>query len=436
MKKLLMGIALLGAFSFSFAQTTAAGNAFANWLGNRNNDTMLQILGQAHSVNSTLVTPNELFEFQGYSGNISMNVGAFDTSFVSQFAASSSHSSMVAYRDYVSYLNSLFTVVPWGPSGTSYPFVQIQGSCKAKGGTFGNKLSNISISGNTTAGEEVFFYHRVNSNQFVFRWHAQTSDFYRDYSGSTLSAQQSQYSVVAFGVDTISVCQKPVNLYYWTVGAYPGGSANMATVAGMREWARPWVRSWDVSGVYSPRAGISHTPVLSAGQAAEPCPGTECVYVPPGGGTGGEEGGETIDTEAEAGACSQVTGNWFTKFWANLEVTLECQLVPSENFSDRVTANYNALKERVPFGFVNWLVQGQECYLGSDEMIPSTSSTYCSNGQIVIDFPFMGEVRPFVIALYGEDNVAVAWWHEWIRPMLYWGFMAAFVAWAFRMFLS
>ena len=82
MKKLLMGIALLGAFSFSQAQTTAAGNAFANWLGQRDDNLMVQILGQAYGASSSVVTPALTFASGTYVGTIVMNVAQFDTSFV------------------------------------------------------------------------------------------------------------------------------------------------------------------------------------------------------------------------------------------------------------------------------------------------------------------------------------------------------------------
>ena len=301
------------------------------------------------------------------------------------------------YREYQQDTNSLLTSIPFGTG--AYDYVPISGSCIARGGDASNEGGTNRT---TVAGETLRFYHArigTGGNTYAYRWRAETSLTQKTQTSTSAGSLQTFYSNVAIIDNSAKVCAPTANLYNWTLGAFANGTPTPEIYSEMRGWARPWVRSWDVSGTYVPRAGISHEPTLTLVQAQEPCPGTECVYTPPDGGTGGT-GDTTIDTDSEAGACNQISGNWFTKFWQNIESTFQCVFIPTISPVAEWQSVVNEANERIPFSYVSSIVYegGNLCNMRDFSQLPESGdmenlqfeSFACSGGVIEVQLPFSG----------------------------------------------
>lgn len=88
-------------------------------------------------------------------------------------------------------------------------------------------------------------------------------------------------------------------------------------------------------------------------------------------------GGTTVDTDSEPGACQQIAGNWFTKFWANIENTFTCVFVPSQTVAERTEILQDEGELKYPFAYVAWVDDISD----SIATLKTGVSTYTNMGQ-------------------------------------------------------
>jgi hypothetical protein len=411
-KKLLMGIALLGAFSFAMAKTRA-GQAVEDGIEALSLGTIERLIRQSDGIASTTIGPVAI-SFSDYSGTMYINpasfVSASPTSLKNgglnpgMYVRMLNTTNIAGWRDWNENIRDTTYDPPYPPRGTSQdtPWSS-NGQCILEATTTFTSPSSKSI----PAGTIVTSYWRNTGGFHAYKFEVTFEGVVYNRSAAGLTEAN---AIPNWKAQRDAYCPDVITLTTWMTGSYPGGQPHPNVAAEARAGYAQWLANEDEPrSSYVAASGITHNPALTTAQLSappEPGKGADGVDTSPG-----SNGGGTIDSDAESGACQQITGNWFTHFWSNIELTLQCMFIPQEDWSDEFTATLEGIKQKAPFGYLAWLpVFTDTCpYGGSKTFVNEIGYVTCYDPTITINFhfPFMDD---YAVVFNPWENPLFDWW--------------------------
>lgn len=408
MKKLLMGIALLGAFSFASADTNA-GKELSKQVKLLTDNQIASIVRYADGNTGVTVTKN--VSFVGYNGQLSIvnQVGVSMQWIKEQTSGLSEIDAWKAYND---------TAVAPGtpPWGGNHPWI-VYGVCASK--TDGKAISWYFKRDGTPAPGNNAYGGFVRSGQAFEAGNPPTGQHTVSTSpGTSITTVNSWITS-----KQTSECAVAVTLTQWMDGSYNGGSPHSGVKANVRGGIVDWIKSvHDVDSSWDNPSGVTFAPALTPAQS-EQCDSACQADTPGNGGDFDGDDGSSAEVPIDTGTNCSIL---------DIPCNLRKLFVPTLDVSDLFNETKTQMMQKAPFGYLALMAYGGGVYcdfgiLG--EFVPDVeqgNNGDCYLGVVRVHAPGHGVVPgvPEYIQFNAFDNPYSDWMHDVGRGWL-WIFLVA-----------